>query len=55
MRGSQVRAIFEDRLFRANMFGYVGHNWELYAFWAFVPKFAEIWQGHGGVRRALLF
>ena len=49
-----MRAIFEDRLFRANMFGYVGHNWELYAFWAFVPKFVEIWQGHGGVRRALL-
>merc|ERR1719316_2411823 len=40
---SAVRAIFEDRLFRANMFGYIGHNWEIYAYWAYVPKIVEIW------------
>lgn len=30
-------AIFRVRLFRASAFGYFGHMWELYAFWAFVP------------------
>jgi MFS family permease len=29
--------IFEKRDFRAAAFGYFGHMWELYAFWAFVP------------------
>jgi MFS family permease len=29
--------IFRSRLFRASAFGYFGHMWELYAFWAFVP------------------
>ncbi|HUP95095.1 MAG TPA: MFS transporter [Burkholderiales bacterium] len=29
--------IFSSRLFRASAFGYFGHMWELYAFWAFVP------------------
>lgn len=29
--------IFSDRNFRAAAFGYFGHMWELYAFWAFVP------------------
>ena len=30
-------AIFSKPLFRASAFGYFGHMWELYAFWAFVP------------------
>jgi predicted MFS family arabinose efflux permease len=30
-------AIFRLRAFRASSFGYFGHMWELYAFWAFVP------------------
>jgi MFS family permease len=30
-------AIFARPLFRASAFGYFGHMWELYAFWAFVP------------------
>jgi MFS family permease len=29
--------IFRSPLFRASAFGYFGHMWELYAFWAFVP------------------
>lgn len=29
--------IFKSRDFRSAAFGYFGHMWELYAFWAFVP------------------
>jgi MFS family permease len=29
--------IFREPRFRASAFGYFGHMWELYAFWAFVP------------------
>ena len=29
--------IFRSRPFRASAFGYFGHMWELYTFWAFVP------------------
>ena len=32
-----LASIFRSRLFRASAFGYFGHMWELYAFWAFVP------------------
>jgi MFS family permease len=32
-----LAAIFRARDFRASAFGYFGHMWELYAFWAFVP------------------
>ena len=30
-------AVFSVKEFRASAFGYFGHMWELYAFWAFVP------------------
>ena len=30
-------SIFRSPAFRASSFGYFGHMWELYAFWAFVP------------------
>jgi MFS family permease len=30
-------SIFAQPLFRSSAFGYFGHMWELYAFWAFVP------------------
>ncbi|MEJ2584500.1 MAG: MFS transporter [Robiginitalea sp.] len=30
-------SVFRNREFRAPAFGYFGHMWELYAFWAFVP------------------
>jgi MFS family permease len=29
--------VFKKKEFRASAFGYFGHMWELYAFWAFVP------------------
>lgn len=29
--------VFSKRTFRSPAFGYFGHMWELYAFWAFVP------------------
>ena len=32
-----IVVIFRSREFRASCFGYFGHMWELYAFWAFVP------------------
>ncbi|MDA1116480.1 MAG: MFS transporter [Proteobacteria bacterium] len=32
-----LASVFRSRSFRASAFGYFGHMWELYAFWAFVP------------------
>lgn len=32
-----LASVFRSRNFRASAFGYFGHMWELYAFWAFVP------------------
>jgi MFS family permease len=32
-----LAVIFRSSQFRASSFGYFGHMWELYAFWAFVP------------------
>ena len=29
--------VFQNKKFRSAAFGYFGHMWELYAFWAFVP------------------
>ena len=34
---SDVRYAFKQGSFRSPAFGYFGHMWELYAFWAFVP------------------
>ncbi len=33
----EVKSVFSNKNFRAAAFGYFGHMWELYAFWAFVP------------------
>jgi MFS family permease len=30
-------SVFRSKSFRAAAFGYFGHMWELYAFWAFIP------------------
>jgi len=32
-----VFKLFKDKKFRAASFGYFGHMWELYTFWAFIP------------------
>ena len=32
-----LAAVFAEPRFRASAFGYFGHMWELYAFWAFLP------------------
>ncbi|WP_020533884.1 MFS transporter [Flexithrix dorotheae] len=32
-----ILKVFQNGRFRAAAFGYFGHMWELYAFWAFVP------------------
>jgi predicted MFS family arabinose efflux permease len=32
-----ISSVFKNRQFRSAAFGYFGHMWELYAFWAFVP------------------
>jgi len=32
-----LASVFHSPQFRASAFGYFGHMWELYAFWAFVP------------------
>ena len=34
---SAMFRLFKDANFRSAAFGYFGHMWELYAFWAFVP------------------
>ena len=39
IRLSDVFLAFGEPRFRNAVFGYFGHMWELYAFWAFVPAF----------------
>jgi len=34
---SSAFAVFKNKRFRSAAFGYFGHMWELYTFWAFVP------------------
>lgn len=38
-----IPTIFQVRKFRIAAFGYFGHMWELYAFWAFVPMLFKMY------------
>jgi len=43
-----VTLIWTDRRIRLALLGYLGHMWELYAFWAWVGVFAGLSYGVGG-------
>ncbi len=42
--------VFEVRNFRAAAFGYFGHMWELYAFWAFTPIIIEYYKSYHNIQ-----
>ena len=39
-----IFTVFKNRNFRAAAFGYFGHMWELYTFWAFTPVMLAFYQ-----------
>ena len=41
---SIIYKVFKNRSFRSAAFGYFGHMWELYAFWAFTPLLLTTYQ-----------
>lgn len=49
-----LATIFRSADFRASAFGYFGHMWELYAFWAFVPAWLAAYSASGPVLGASL-
>jgi len=42
--------IFRNRPFRSAAFGYFGHMWELYSFWAFLPLFIASYLSQDGMQ-----
>ncbi len=49
-----VLETFRIREFRAAAFGYFGHMWELYAFYALVPLLIAAWYGTGAMQDVYL-
>jgi MFS family permease len=52
VRAGSVVRVFRVPAFRASAFGYFGHMWELYAFWAVVPLLVGTALAGGGSRAA---
>lgn len=44
-----LAAVFTSHRFRSSAFGYFGHMWELYAFWAFAPVLVAAYASHHGL------
>ncbi|TRX58222.1 MFS transporter [Fulvivirga sp. M361] len=41
--------VFKRKEFRLSAFGYFGHMWELYAFWAFIPGLLEAYASYNSI------